>query len=79
MLYPNPNDGSFLLKGDVEGLVKYEVIDMLGKVLYSNSTSSQAGHIDHEISLNNVLSSGQYILHITTETTTQNIRFIISK
>src|SRR6185312_7357173 len=56
-LYPNPNNGSFIIKGSIRNTasdkVSVEILNMVGQVIYSNIVSLQNGTIDSRINLNN--------------------------
>ncbi len=46
-VFPNPNNGRFEVRfGDANGKVEIEVIDVLGKVVYSNNVAATSGMIE---------------------------------
>ena len=78
-LFPNPNAGSFMFSGNGEGVITYQVVDMLGKVMTTGDFGSTSGKFEQQIDLSNKLSAGQYLLRVITANETQNIHFVISK
>ena len=79
-IFPNPNTGSFLLKGiihsDSNEPVHYDVLDMMGKVIYSDRTVPQNGIIEQQINLIGV-ASGQYVLRVIKENESRFLRFVV--
>lgn len=57
VVYPNPNNGTFMVQVDGLGLGQLSVLDLNGKVLYSKSVS---GNMVHEFSAE--LPSGLYLV-----------------
>ena len=82
-IVPNPNNGTFALKGvmgstqDVE--VTLEVTDVLGQVIYSNKVTAQGGRIGEVLSLNNTLANGMYLMNIHTASEQKVFHFVIEK
>ena len=78
-LFPNPNDGSFILLSSsyFEGLVKINVYDASGKVVYSTSDLSFDHYKAQNLGLG--LSSGIYLLQIQAGIHSKTIRMLISK
>ncbi|PZF73699.1 right-handed parallel beta-helix repeat-containing protein [Taibaiella soli] len=79
-LYPNPNDGSFTIKGVAEGLstVTLEVYNMLGQSVYNEEASVENGQLNQKLNLEKSLPSGNYFLKINGVGTTV-IRFTINR
>jgi hypothetical protein len=79
-MLPNPNNGSFALKGLVggieEGALAMEVTNALGQVVYKGSAAVHNGLVDNSVSLNNV-ASGLYILRVSKEGATRVFRFVV--
>jgi hypothetical protein len=78
-LFPNPNDGSFILRQTINDAtpVTIEITDMLGRVMvtkdvrFANNTT--------QLQLNN-LSSGVYLLRVTDNNKKiSNFKFVIQK
>jgi len=67
-LIPNPNKGTFTVKGNIgtatDEEVTIEVTNMLGQVLYNNKVMVQNGNVDQHIQLDNNLANGMYILSL---------------
>ena len=82
-IVPNPNNGTFALKGvmgstqDVE--VTLEVTDVLVQVIYSNKVTAQGGRIGEVLSLNNTLANGMYLMNIHTASEQKVFHFVIEK
>ena len=82
-IFPNPNKGTFSIKGNLGTTtneeVTVEVTDILGQVIYKNKTITQNGMINENISLNGRLDNGMYILNMRSETSNKVFHFIIEK
>ncbi len=78
ILYPNPNNGKFVLKGNVADNAEYniEIINSLGQVVYKNNATANSGQLNKEIQLSNV-ANGIYLLRLHSETVTTSIKFRI--
>ena len=76
-LYPNPNNGQFLLMGElsVTGAVTISVVNYLGQQMYSADATVNSGELNHEVSMPSA-PVGVYLLKLNSaEGTTQSIRF----
>lgn len=82
-LVPNPNKGTFTLKGSLGTVndeeVAIEVTNMLGQVVYSNKHTAQNGTIDQQIRLSNTLANGMYILNLRSGSETTTFHFVIEQ
>lgn len=81
-LYPNPNNGTFTLKGsigDIAGELQIDVINALGQLVYHDVAATNNGELNKVISLNNQLSSGIYMLRLSDGETQRTIRFTLNK
>ncbi len=82
-LFPNPNTGSFTLKGSVAAQpneeISLKVVNVLGQVVYSDVTTSANGTLDYSIGLNSGIAAGTYMLSVKTESATEVFHFVISK
>ncbi|GAA4460392.1 hypothetical protein GCM10023093_02930 [Nemorincola caseinilytica] len=78
-LSPNPNNGSFYLKGSLntgtDTEVWLEVTNMMGQVIYSTSTITNDGNIDTYVQPADIWPDGMYILSVRTATANSAIRF----
>ncbi len=66
-IYPNPNNGSFKLQIDKEGLkeIDLSIIDLTGKLVFRKSYELTSGKLNENLDLN--LGAGTYILQINTQ------------
>ena len=82
-LIPNPNNGSFMVKGDlgteVDGEVQFEVTDMLGQAIYHKTGMAQQGKIELLLTPGTDLANGLYLLTIRSESTMSTLHFAIEK
>jgi uncharacterized protein YjdB len=82
-LLPNPNKGTFTVKGTLGSAnneeVTLEVTDVLGQVIYKNKVTAQNGRINETISLNNTLANGMYMLNIQSGTENKTFHFVIEQ
>lgn len=62
-LYPNPNDGDFLITSEESGENKVTITDISGKVIFNQVINLTASH-PHNISLKNV-EAGMYMVTIS--------------
>ncbi len=80
-LFPNPNTGSFTLAGTTgnnNGVINYEVTNMVGQVVYKGTTTAQNGAVHEEININN-LAAGNYLLHAASETMNEVFHFVVNR
>jgi hypothetical protein len=83
-LVPNPNKGSFTISGSLNGNmtlkeVKIEVVDMLGKTIYTDAATIENGSISKEIRLGDNVANGIYLVRIKNDEVSQVIRFSLSR
>ncbi len=81
-LIPNPNNGSFSLKGSL-GIatneeMTIEITNMLGQVVYTGKTMSVNGNIDQKITLHNT-ANGMYLLNLGSGTQRSIYHFVIEQ
>ncbi len=80
---PNPNKGSFMLRGSIGTLVdestSIEITNMLGQVVYTNQIVASGGNINEPIVLGSELANGIYILNVHSENGTRIFRFVLDK
>lgn len=76
-LYPNPNKGSFIIKGKVvnNGAITTEIINSIGQVIYKDVIQPQAQNCQKEIQLD--APAGVYLLRLYTENNRQSLKFNI--
>jgi hypothetical protein len=79
-IIPNPNKGSFTIKGTVGTLddetIEMEVTNMLGQVMYKNRVAVRKGIIDEQLQINN-LANGPYILNIKSSGYYKALHFVV--
>lgn len=63
---PNPNRGTFTITGTcaVNEIIAIDITDLTGKTVYFHKIFSADGHIDENISLDNRLTPGLYLLKL---------------
>ena len=80
---PNPNNGTFNVKGimsttqDVE--VTLEVTDVLGQVIYNNTVTAEGGRVNETISLSGTLANGMYMVNVHTATEQKVCHFVVGR
>ena len=79
-LYPNPNNGTFTVKGPVAGsstsAIDIEVTNILGQVIYTDQVGVSQGMMDKSMALP-VVADGIYFLRITQDGTSKIMRFSV--
>jgi len=82
-LVPNPNKGTFTVKGTLGSQGDEEVMlvvtDMLGQVIYTNNVTAVNGKIEEQISLNGNLANGMYLLSVHSANQNNIFHFVIEK
>lgn len=82
-LVPNPNKGTFTVKGSLgttsDEEVTLEVTDMIGRVIYNEKVMAHGGNIDQRIQLSNTLANGMYILNLRSESTNDVFHVVIEQ
>jgi hypothetical protein len=82
-LVPNPNNGSFIVKGNL-GLssnedMTFEVTNMLGQTVYTGSTQAKNGEFNEQIKLNGILANGSYILNVRSQHMNKIFHFVLEQ
>jgi hypothetical protein len=78
-LFPNPNTGSFSVKGDLgqaTGDIRLEVVNTIGQVMYSTTLDGQNNILDHTINMPEA-PAGVYILRLIVGDDTRLFRFAV--
>lgn len=82
-LVPNPNRGTFTVKGTTgttaDEEVSLEITNMLGQVVYANKVMAYGGNIDQRIELGNALANGMYLFSLRSGTQNTVIHFVIEQ
>lgn len=69
ILYPNPNDGTFTIKGRMKNLYTGQasivVTNLLGQIIHRSETVISNGYMDAPISLTQTIAKGVYFVNVT--------------
>ena len=80
---PNPNNGTFVVKGTMGGTqdadATLEITDVLGQVIFSKKVSALGGKINEVISLGNTLGNGMYMLNLFSANDHKVFHFVMEK
>lgn len=63
---PNPNNGHFVLQGELDGLSRLGIVDVTGRVVYTDNVRVPVGDLNKEININGAL-PGLYMLRLYTD------------
>ncbi len=79
-LFPNPNSGTFTLRGSVQNSqdVSYEVTNLLGQVISKGDIAVNQNELNKTIELNNI-ADGIYIIHLSQAGQDKAFRFRIQR
>ncbi len=79
-MFPNPNKGTFTVKGNTgtakDVAVAFEISNMLGQVVYSSNAIATGGVINEQIAVSS-LANGAYMLNIKSGAEHKAIHFVI--
>ena len=82
-LLPNPNNGSFTVKGTLgagaDEEVTMEITNMLGQVVYNAKSMAQNGVLNEQVNAGANLPAGIYILALHTANASGTFRFVVEK
>ncbi len=83
VMVPNPNKGTFTVKGflgnNTNENVQLEVVNMLGQTVYTAAAQTQNGNINERVTLGNNLAAGIYLLNLRSADNNEVIHFVIEK
>lgn len=81
ILWPNPNNGKFRVRSEVsfDQEMPYEVVDILGRIVYRGVAVSQNNKMEEEIQLDAILPSGVYIFRMQISGRVRTVPFTISR
>ena len=83
LLVPNPNRGTFTIKGQLatsnDEEVTLEVRDMLGQLVYGETVTAKSGQLNETITLNSGLANGMYMLNMLSGTNKKVFHFVIEQ
>jgi|GEM_PF-1808531 len=80
---PNPNNGTFSIKGNL-GVVADEdvhmvITDMLGQVVYNDIVRAKAGEIDQKVIMSTTAANGMYLLEVKSEHISGTFHFVLEQ
>ena len=82
-LIPNPNVGTFAIKGTLgttaDEEVTMEVTDILGQVIYKNKVMVHNGLINENVQLSSTLANGMYMMNLRSGSDSKVIHFVIEQ
>jgi hypothetical protein len=82
-LIPNPNQGTFSIKGTLgttdDQEITMEVTDILGQVIYKNTVLVHNGIINEQVQLTNTLANGMYMMNLRSGSDSKVIHFVIEQ
>ena len=80
-LLPNPNNGSFTIKGnwsiDGDEDAVMVITDVLGQVVYRNAAKTQQGVMNEQVVLSKSLDDGMYLLKVKRGSEERVFRFVV--
>jgi hypothetical protein len=79
VIYPNPNKGSFMLKGYTfsNSPIQLNITNAVGQTIYSEAITPNKYKLENTIELQNT-PNGVYILHLNSETGSTTLRFTVN-
>lgn len=82
-LIPNPNKGTFTVKGTLatstDEEVTMEVTNLLGQVIYNSKVTARNGELNERIELSQTLANGMYMLNLRTENENKVFHIVIER
>lgn len=82
LLMPNPNNGTFTIKGTLvtsDDELAIKVTNMLGQTVYTNNVAVVNGNVNTTISLNQSLAAGVYMVNITSAGANAVFHVVVNK
>lgn len=77
-IYPNPNNGSFILAGPAHNSLQISVVNYMGQTVYTETIGPSATALQKPVNTN-ILAPGVYTLRLATQNNIQTLRFNISR
>ena len=82
--FPNPNSGSFTLRGALTAVAtskeaKIDVVDLVGKVVYRDVATIENGGVNKTITLGDNIANGVYLIKVTNDNTSKVLRVSIQR
>lgn len=84
-IFPNPNSGLFTIELTMpgeqaqNGLIRVELIDEIGQVVYYNVLGSSGNKINEHIELDKEIPTGVYFLKVTAGNKVENTRMLLTR
>jgi Zn-dependent metalloprotease len=82
-ILPNPNKGTFTISGKIgataDDHVSITIINMLGQTVYSATSEAINGNVNAQISLNNTLANGMYVVKVASGEDNAVLHMILNK
>jgi trimeric autotransporter adhesin len=82
-IIPNPNKGSFSVKGNITTSsnedVTIMVTDMLGQLVHQQNATVTNGMIDEHITLSNAIANGMYLISLRSSTQTTTFHMVVEQ
>src|SRR5690606_16819361 len=79
-IYPNPNAGSFVVKGTVEaGPVQLQVVNAIGQVVYNYTPVVKNGQLNEQVQLGSEVANGVYLLRIVGNDANEQLKFVLQR
>ncbi len=82
-LMPNPNRGTFTVKGTLgiakDAEINADITNMLGQVVYEGVLKAKRGELDTKIEMDKSLANGMYILTLRTEEGQKVFHFVMEQ
>jgi uncharacterized protein YjdB len=83
IVIPNPNKGTFLIKGSLAATtdqeVSVEITDMLGQVIYRSTVVAISGQVNEQVQLDNTIANGIYMLTLRSETESKIFHVVVGR
>ena len=83
VLIPNPNNGQFTVKGNLDANNSEEVTltitDLLGQQVYNDNVTTKGGLLNEQIQLNGTLANGMYLLNVRSGTENKVFHFVLKQ
>jgi hypothetical protein len=83
-VYPNPNNGTFTIKGSLGNVANQEdlfveITDILGQAIYKDKLVVNDGKIEQLISVQRSVANGMYMLTVRSATDKKVFHFVIEQ
>lgn len=81
VLYPNPNNGTFTVKGTIKAdEAVIEVLNVVGQTVYQESVAIRNDRLDTQVTLPSAIAAGStYLLRVRTMNRVDVYRFVLAK